>query len=75
MKNTIVLNTDVLTKMLGRKVYWTETLDFRSDYLRIHYDQERYLSDCEDIPKSELISRYKRMYLLEDTSVEKEIKE
>jgi len=43
-----------LSKAIGKEVYWTEVLPFRSDYLRVHFDRERYLSDCFDYSLAEV---------------------
>jgi len=42
------MTPNLLSTILNRKVYWSETVV--PGYLRVHYDQERYLSNCEDIP-------------------------
>ena len=43
------LTKEILEKHTGKTVVWFEQHKFFKKYIRVHYDSERYLSDCEDI--------------------------
>ena len=42
------VDTYILSAMTGKKVYWFE--ESIPGFIRVHFDQERYLSASEDIP-------------------------
>lgn len=48
------MTNNALTTVFGKQVCWTEVLPIRPQYTRVHFDQERYLSDCEDVLTTEL---------------------
>ena len=48
------IHNELLGQIIGRKIYNTEILDIRPNYIRVYYNQERYLPLCEDINIYEL---------------------
>ena len=43
----IKISPELLSKILGKKVYWSEEALMRKGSITVHYDRERYLSDTE----------------------------
>ena len=44
-----MISKKLLNLVLDKEVFWTEVRQTIPNSIRVHYDQERYLSDCEDI--------------------------
>ncbi len=53
-----LITDEWLSKWLGKTVYWHEVVV--PTYLRVHYDRERYLSSCEDIPMSKVNKAFEK---------------
>ena len=53
------INSYLLSKVFGKKVYWSEKpkLSVCKNIVRVHFNQELYLSDFEDINIFELANK------------------
>ena len=69
------MNNNTLSGLLGKRVYRTERNSAFSKYIKVYFDQERYLSDYCNVTLVELTSRHAMVDMSEFSIQEHEVDE